>query len=278
MIVQTLKETEQFDNTIIIITADHGEMLGERGLWYKMNFFEPSGRVPMIMAGPGIVNRKVKSICSLVDVLPTLIDIGVQGGMEEPELVQSIDGRSLLPMATGDFEDGGEAIGEYCAELTPSPVFMIRRGDYKFICSEGDPPLLYNLEDDPDELDNLVGEKEFASILGEFEREAANRWDIDKIKADVIAKQKQRHTLFKALEKERLPIGITIHLGMPVLNMSEPTWIGNSQRKEPGYHHIGRIPEIILESGSLESLVCGLGLIVQLIPRYWLRVILLNNH
>ena len=173
-------------------------------MWYKMNFFEPSGRVPMIMAGPGIVNRKVKSICSLVDVLPTLIDIGVQGGMEEPELVQAIDGRSLLPMATGDFEDGGEAIGEYCAELTPSPVFMIRRGDYKFICSEGDPPLLFNLEDDPEELDNLVGKKEYAAILGEFEREADNRWDIDKIKADVIAKQKQRHTLFKALEKGKV--------------------------------------------------------------------------
>ncbi len=201
MITRTLQETEQHDNTIIILTADHGEMLGERGLWYKMNFFEPSGRIPMIMAGPGIANRRVKSICSLVDVLPTLIDIGVKGGMEPPEFVQPIDGRSLLPMAMGDFEDGGEAIGEYCAELTPSPVFMIRRGDYKFICSEGDPPLLYNLESDPEELDNLVGKQEYASLLEAFEKEASARWDIDKIKVDIIAKQKQRHTLFKALEK-----------------------------------------------------------------------------
>ena len=52
------------DNTIVIVTADHGDMLGERGLWYKMNFFEHSARVPLIMAGPGIVNI-TKSQCLL---------------------------------------------------------------------------------------------------------------------------------------------------------------------------------------------------------------------
>ena len=204
MIVRTLHETEQLENTIIILTADHGEMLGERGLWYKMNFFEPSGRVPLIMAGQDIVPRRVKSICSLVDILPTLVDIGVQAGLAKPELVQPIDGRSLLPLAQSDIEDGGEAIGEYCAELTPSPVFMIRRGDYKFMCSDGDPPLLYNLKTDPEELDNLVDKEEYADLLKEFENEAASRWDIAKIKSDIIAKQKQRHTLFKALEQGKV--------------------------------------------------------------------------
>ena len=53
-IIQTLDEIDQLDNTIIIVTADHGDMLGERGLWYKMNFFEHSARVPLIMAGPGV--------------------------------------------------------------------------------------------------------------------------------------------------------------------------------------------------------------------------------
>lgn len=204
MIVRTLQETKQSDNTIIILVADHGEMLGERGLWYKMNFFEPSGRIPLIMAGPGIISRRVKSICSLVDVLPTLVDIGIQGGMEQPEYVQEIDGRSLLPLVQSEIEDGGEAIGEYCAELTPSPVFMIRRDEYKFIYSEGDPPLLYNLKVDPDEMNNLTGKAEYALLLEEFENEAAQRWDIDKIKSDIIAKQKQRHALYNALEKGKV--------------------------------------------------------------------------
>ena len=124
--------------------------------------------------------------------------------MDSPELAQPIDGRSLLPLAKDEFEDGGEAIGEYCAELTPSPVFMIRRGDYKFMCSEGDPPLLYNLKSDPEELDNLVGKEEHADLLKAFEKEATSRWDIEKIQADIIAKQKQRHTLFKALEQGKV--------------------------------------------------------------------------
>ena len=51
-LVQTVEEMGQLDNTIIIVTADHGDMLGEKGLWYKMNFFEHSARVPLIMAGP----------------------------------------------------------------------------------------------------------------------------------------------------------------------------------------------------------------------------------
>ena len=54
-IVDTLRETGELDNTVVIVTADHGDMLGERGLWYKMNFFEHSARVPLIMAGPGVV-------------------------------------------------------------------------------------------------------------------------------------------------------------------------------------------------------------------------------
>ena len=53
-LVQTIEEMGQMDNTIIIVTADHGDMLGEKGLWYKMNFFEHAARVPLIMAGPGV--------------------------------------------------------------------------------------------------------------------------------------------------------------------------------------------------------------------------------
>ena len=53
-IVQTLDEIAELENTVVIVTADHGDMLGERGLWYKMNFFEHSARVPLVMAGPGI--------------------------------------------------------------------------------------------------------------------------------------------------------------------------------------------------------------------------------
>ncbi|MEY8838628.1 choline-sulfatase, partial [Cribrihabitans sp. XS_ASV171] len=70
-LVRTLEETGEIDNTIIIVTADHGDMLGERGLWYKMTWFEHSARVPLIMAGPGIAQGTARNACSLIDLLPT---------------------------------------------------------------------------------------------------------------------------------------------------------------------------------------------------------------
>ena len=62
-IVQALHDIGELAQ-IVIVTADHGDMLGERGLWYKMNFFEHSARVPIIMAGPSIVQGVTQNACS----------------------------------------------------------------------------------------------------------------------------------------------------------------------------------------------------------------------
>jgi len=200
-IVRAVEEIGQLDNTIFIVTADHGDMLGERGLWYKMNFFEHSARVPLIMAGPGIANGTVNSACSLVDLLPTMIDMAsADDKAGRPDLGQPIDGRSLLAMARGGAEDEGEAIGEYCAEMTASPVFMIRRGDFKYIHCDDDPPQLYNLANDPAELVNLADDPAHEKLTSRYALEVAERWDSAAIKADVIAKQHQRRAVFAAMQ------------------------------------------------------------------------------
>ena len=200
LITRTLEENGQLDNTIIIVTADHGDMLGERGLWYKMNFFEHSGRVPLIMAGPGVAGGAVSSPCSLVDILPTMVDIAASTGAAKPALGQPIDGRSLLPMASTGDEDHGDAIGEYCAEMTADPVIMIRRGRFKYIHCDSDAPLLYDLEADPDEMVNLAGSAGHADIAAAFAAEIADGWPMASIKADVIAKQKQRQAIYSAMQ------------------------------------------------------------------------------
>lgn len=199
-IVQTLEECGQLDNTIVIVTADHGDMLGERGLWYKMNFFEHSARVPLIMAGPGVINGKVTSPCSLVDILPTMLDIAKTDQTPRPIYGQPIDGRSLWAMATSGTEDHGVAIGEYCAEMTAHPVIMIRRGDYKYIYCPSDAPMLFDIANDPQETTNLVNDASHAELAHAFADEIAAGWDMDSIRQDVIAKQKQRRAVYQAMQ------------------------------------------------------------------------------
>ena len=198
-IVQALTEAELIDNTIVIMTADHGDMLGERGLWYKMNFFEHSARIPMIFAGPGVSPGVVDEPVSLVDLLPTLVEIGAAGG-PAPAPGMPIDGRSLWPLVQGAASGAGEVLGEYCAEITSHPIFMIRRGRYKYIHCDIDPPQLFDLETDPLERVNLAGDPAHAERAAAFAAEVAARWDSAAIREDVIATQKQRRAVHAAME------------------------------------------------------------------------------
>ena len=196
-ILQALEESDQLDNTVVIVTSDHGDMLGERGLWYKMTFFEHSARVPLIVAGPGVAQGAVDAPCSLVDLLPTFLDIA--GIAADPGL--ALDGVSLWPAATGGAPAQDQAIGEYCAEMAPAaPVFMIRRGRWKYIHCDADPAQLYDLQADPDELVNLAEDPAHAATVAAFAAEVAERWDSAKISADVIATQRQRRAVHAAME------------------------------------------------------------------------------
>ena len=196
-VVQALREADMLDNTIVVVTSDHGDMLGERGLWYKMSWLEHSARVPLIFAGPGVAPQTCADPCSLVDILPTFRDIAGDTG----DLGTPVDGVSLWPTLQSGATSQTEAIGEYCAEMTPGvPVCMIRRGPWKYIHCAYDPPVLYNLDEDPGEMVNLANEPGHAEIVEAFATEAAGRWDDETIRADVIASQTARRTVQAANE------------------------------------------------------------------------------
>ncbi|HLX97676.1 MAG TPA: choline-sulfatase [Roseiarcus sp.] len=189
------------EDTIVILTSDHGEMLGERGLWYKMSFFEGSSRVPLVIANPGRFGpRRVAASVSLIDLMPTLVELA--GGTVQ-SLGVPTDGRSLAPHLRGA---GGhdEAIGEYLAEGAIAPIAMIRRGAFKFIHSPADPDQLYDLARDPGERANLADDPASAALIADFRAEVAKRWDLAELDARVRLSQRRRRLVDAGLSKGKI--------------------------------------------------------------------------
>jgi choline-sulfatase len=199
LMCESLADARLADNTIVFVLADHGDMLGERGLWYKMNFFEPACRIPLIVHAPGrIAPRRIGTHASLLDMLPTLCEFGGAA----PPLSGTSDGRSLAPALAGA-GSAGEVIGEYLGEGAIAPLVMIRRGRYKFVHTPVDPDQLYDLEADPDERSNLAAQARCADQVRAFREEVARRWDLAAVHAAVLASQQRRHLVNAALRTGR---------------------------------------------------------------------------
>ncbi len=201
VMLDALRDAQLERNTIVMVLADHGDMLGERGLWYKMNFFEGACRIPLIVSGPGhFAARRVSAPASLLDILPTLSELG--NGGRAPVYGAPIDGRSLVGELQGR-EAQGTVIGEYLGEGAIAPVVMIRREHYKFIHSPVDPDQLYDLGADPDERRNLACDPAQATLLAQLRAEVAQRWNLKQIHDEVLASQQRRHMVYGALRKGR---------------------------------------------------------------------------
>jgi choline-sulfatase len=182
---------------VVVLLADHGDMLGERGLWYKMNFFEGSARVPMIVHAPKRFGpRRVAAPVSLVDVLPTVTELV---GAAAPEHLEPSAGRSLLDLCAGGPSAEREVVGEYLGEGAVAPIVMIRRGDLKYVHSPVDPDQLYDLAADPQERVNLALDADWSVPVKELRARVERDWDMDALHADVVADQARRRLVNAAL-------------------------------------------------------------------------------
>jgi choline-sulfatase len=193
-VLDALATTGLEEDTVVVFTADHGEMAGERGLWYKMSFLDGSARIPFIWRGPGIVFQALEGPVSQLDLAPTLAELA---GAAAPEA--AFAGRSLAGALRGDGAPDALVTAEYLAEGVTEPAVMARRGRYKLVRCPGDPDLLYDLEADPRELRNLAEEPAHARAREELGAEVARRWDLGALRARVLESQAQRRLVAGAL-------------------------------------------------------------------------------
>ncbi len=202
-LLDVLRITGRLENTVVILTSDHGDMQGERGLWYKMSFYEGSAQVPLVVSAPGrLAPRRVASPVSTMDLLPTLV--GLAGGDDEAAGAE-LDAESLMPLLRGDHDSREVVAGQYLAEGAVAPIVMYRRGSWKLIHSPVDPDQLFDLSADPLERDNRAGDPTCAEILAQLRAAVAERWDLEQIDREVRESQRHRRIVGEAHSRGRRP-------------------------------------------------------------------------
>ncbi len=194
-ILEAIDTTPLSENTLVIYTSDHGEMAGHHGIWQKQCFYEPAVRVPLMLRLPSDENGRVAENVSLVDVLPTLLEVA---GLETPA---DLPGDSLLGIARHQangttaevrhHDDRERAVlSEYHHMGMLNAGFMLKRGDYKLCHYVGNEPQLFNVGVDPLENDDLASKPEYATIGNEME--VALRGVVNPEQEDARAKENQR--------------------------------------------------------------------------------------
>ena len=200
VIMQALGESGFGQNTVVVFTSDHGDMLGERGLWFKMSWFEHSSRVPLVVSFPSDLNAgRSTGAVSLADLLPTMVDLATDGKGIEYQC--TMDGRTLLPQLTSS-HGHDEAIGQYTAEFATGPIFMVRKGSRKFILGEKDPPMLFDLDNDPGELDNLAADPAYGPSIAKLWDQIHASWDVEGMKTRILESQRRRRSVVPSLVRQ----------------------------------------------------------------------------
>ncbi|MCY4206327.1 MAG: choline-sulfatase [Roseovarius sp.] len=201
-VLSALKATGKDNDTVVFFTSDHGEMLGERGMWFKKHFYEASLRIPLIVSGGPFGPGRNATPASLVDLLPTFMGIAEGSGWTSE--VENLDGDDLSTFLENDNPDR-PVYAEYLAEATTAPIFMIRRGRYKYIHSADDPPLLFDVLNDPDERENLSGSASLANTEADLRNHVLRRWDSDRLSDAIRLSQRRRRLVLKAGKRGARP-------------------------------------------------------------------------
>jgi len=160
--LDVVEQRGELDNTIIVYASDHGEMLGDHGKWGKSVHYEPSIRIPLVVAGPGFVeNEKSDAIVSLHDLSATFVESASASPMP------GMDAKSILPLLRGEKQNHRTVM---VSGLNEWRAVINQR--YKLVEGVPQSPLLYDLKEDPWEDANIADQypekvQELRTVLSE---------------------------------------------------------------------------------------------------------------
>lgn len=182
------------ENTLVVVTSDHGEMLGEHGMWFKRTFFEPSVKVPLIVQGPGVrgAGRTSRRTVSLLDLFPTFVEYAKVS--DYPEIQMGCPGHSLIP----DFEDSRSSgtdpgiLIEYFSEGVCQPMRTWVQERKKLVEVHEEPSLFFDLEKDPHECVNRFQDADYHEGIRSMQQSLAATGDPATQRQQVLDSQKRR--------------------------------------------------------------------------------------
>lgn len=203
-LLDTLRECGFYDNTIVIFTSDHGDMIGERGIWFKQTMYEQAVRVPLLFWGPGrVAPGRTEGSVSLVNLFSTILDCA---GIDS-RAVSGV-GESIWPLVTGISNETPACI--YCEHTDAnalSPILMVRRGRYKYVHSERWGCQLFDLENDPNEVKNRIDEPELEGEKTSLRQLVLKRWgDPEALRKRIVEDQNHRRFVWQCLTRGKRPV------------------------------------------------------------------------
>jgi choline-sulfatase len=188
LVLDALQDNGFKGDTRVIYTSDHGDNLGARGLWGKSVLYEESTRIPMIVSGPDVPSGKTsKTPVTLLDIHQTAV---TALGYVPHDADTDMSGRSLIELATATDDTERLVASEYHAMGAPTSAFMLRQGNWKYHYYEGYEPELFNIADDPEEIDDQAANPAVKFVLDRFEEKLRAQLDpaaIDRQAKDDLA-------------------------------------------------------------------------------------------